>query len=622
MKKSIFVGLVFSIVFFALSNFVFSANNGTIKVVAPPLDCGGSCTAAKFNSYQSGIKQSASGLVSDPQNYDVSVSYGSNNDFTAQVTHPDGSVQNFSTTTTPSGQTQWTETNKVVPSGSTSSTSGNPTSGSNVSPSQGVSPVSPELVAEAKNLPPLNVWNSDANGMITSCPTCHQELQAIAKAAGLEGMTDQQIVDALKGAGAPITQDPTKNGGANPNTGKALSKEEIDKYAQVLKKLKQVNCGVTAPGQSSANGKMWGEHEVARPEQGEGADPRPTKDKCISQYGILAVTANPGLCAQDIQSWEPSNTKGVFEHIATIRVTSLNWWFFKENSTKQPLGVTSNADFEKLEEKGKLDPKAGGVAIGGKSNEQDAMDKMKGANIYTPKSIQEHKEYKDKWMKPKNGFTPLNGSSARVKPGAYRERTGYSADVPDENTATLKDMRVTDDCKYMKDPTAGQQQQQKPNGFPNNVGGNNGGGGGSPGGGQGGGMPQIPQIPQGGGGQPQNSGQPQPGNPSGQPGQPQVMPDGTSCPTEYSPVCGKDGKTYPNLCFAQHSGSTPVEVDHQGACETTNSTASLFEQLNEIVTELVSSGVPESLITSVIEVISTLISDIFSGVADLTPTTI
>jgi hypothetical protein len=35
------------------------------------------------------------------------------------------------------------------------------------------------------------------------------------------------------------------------------------------------------------------------------------------------------------------------------------------------------------------------------------------------------------------------------------------------------------------------------------------------------------------------------------------------CPMIYSPVCGVNGKTYPNACHAARDGEN---IDHEGAC--------------------------------------------------------
>ncbi|MCD6500808.1 hypothetical protein J7K42_02200 [bacterium] len=44
----------------------------------------------------------------------------------------------------------------------------------------------------------------------------------------------------------------------------------------------------------------------------------------------------------------------------------------------------------------------------------------------------------------------------------------------------------------------------------------------------------------------------------------QILPKKLVCVTLWDPVCGKDGKTYSNACFAKVAG---VEIAHKGVCE-------------------------------------------------------
>lgn len=44
----------------------------------------------------------------------------------------------------------------------------------------------------------------------------------------------------------------------------------------------------------------------------------------------------------------------------------------------------------------------------------------------------------------------------------------------------------------------------------------------------------------------------------------QCMPRPQICPMIYHPVCGSDGRTYPNTCHAERAG---VNLAHEGACE-------------------------------------------------------
>ncbi len=358
--------------------------------------------------------------------------------------------------------------------------------------------------------------------------------------------------------------------------------------------LKPIKCGVIPPGQSKMDddAPMWGEPKVAQPED---VDSRPLKDECPQWMSA------PELCAQDFKGVKEGPSP---DTVAEKRVDKLNWWFYKTNPTGEPLGVTSETDFDKLYPEAQQDSKAGGVTKKGTSNEEGTIDDSNGLGKFViPKTRKEHQQYSDTYRKPRNGYTPQNGSTARVQPGVYTERTGYSADVPENNTTLAKDMTIDDSCVFKKQASGSGPSLNPGWGSENpNMGGDGSGGGGSPGGGNG--MPQIPQIPQipgGGGGQQQ----PQQQNPSVSP-----SPSASTsvCPKTYDPVCGSDGKTYANECLANLASTTKTNVLHKGECAEDD--GDLIKILSELIKNLFSQG-DNIDIKSIINSISSGIASFF-----------
>jgi hypothetical protein len=283
-----------------------------------------------------------------------------------------------------------------------------------------------------------------------------------------------------------------------------------------------------------------------------------------------------------------------------------------------------------------------------KSNEQIA-EEAAGGNLVPGQPYRPNKDQHLQWI-DSNTYTAPGGKvmfPGEPYPAGEKALSAAAKIALRGGTAGAEagnqDVKVTEQCTYENNTD---QAPTKPNAqSPWSPSGNNPGNSGSPGGDQGGLLgkilPALMQalqgLGQGGGQQPQQSGgqqggeQPQQGGKQGgQQGQqgtstspspsPYAYPSDYECPASATDtqVCGVDGATYGSRCIAEYQNQ--VAVKHTGICTDAEeaSADSSLGLASQILAEVTNSGIPQNLISTVINIVTNVITQMFAvGDTDL-----
>jgi len=339
-------------------------------------------------------------------------------------------------------------------------------------------------------------------------------------------------------------------------------------------------CGVVKPGEDEKYGNVYAEKKIFPANDDE------------EQYGKGSKAKKKDIEGNDKETKEESelNNKLRMEEMGHLKT-------FPENEEMSHKGQA-----KKDQDDGKRYTNYDGME---KDVMKDSKNTTKNITWVNPPDNPPSEDQAKESLSNKDTHAYTVPQDKKMQPGMYVKRTiAYDADK--------KPVSVGSDCVFreQKEIKSGEEQGNKGPGGGNNGGGGNQGspGGGSPGGGSPGGGGSQPQ-----GGQSQPNTQNQNYVPNQLPSSPSPKPEWTEiCGNESeNPVCAENYQTYPNRCIAERVEK--LKVKHEGVC--TEEELTRDKMLSDIVSllqEAVRNGVPQSLLTNVINVISSMISDFFT----------
>ena len=495
-----------------------------------------------------------------------------------------------------------------------------------------------------------NGWESGSS----SCGPCN----ALGKDPGANQAMQNAIGQGMKVDSNGATPTITDKSGKEVARGSDAVKQWAENLKMKDPKGNKDKCVLVTPGMSQKLGTLYGEPKVkANNDKHQFCDKVQANPACTTAVGGKAdCVVPPRLFAKPSKAETPTpKYKDIQEIPDELCVWAVDWkgdaafssagsggdgkesddnFKVRKIQTQENVDkymVTMDKDLGLIKPTGANSEIRQGAKYAGQSNEQiNKENAAKGGGNVTlvpsdGPSKDQHQEYYFKSSQNERGYTVGSGNKKMYTGAPYT--AGEKATSISAKASGKQDVQVTNSCDFQNNT----QQSPQPPGSSGNPWPDNGSGGGSGGsnggGGEGGGgalgkiLPALMQALQGlmgGGGQQGNQGYPTP-TPYG------ATPTPYICPSTHvsDSVCGVNGITYASQCVAEYENQ--MTVKHAGICTTADTTATSSNSVSTITTllqQLVSSGLPDSLLSSVIDTVTNLITGVLSNNSSVSQTNV